>query len=192
MAASVSVTRSPRRASATSGTCSEAGSKPAQCGVEPPSGAKAKPPTATGAAVLPRRVGHQPAPARGDAPEAPGAAVVERGRATDRGQREAIAIGVLEAEPVLARAARGDGHRGGVHGGRERHRDGHQALARAPGAAHALAGAGAEELAVAVAEQRPARGLQERGGHAGQSRRAVRATARRYDGPRAMVFLGIC
>ena len=167
MAASVSVTCSPRRASATSGTCSDAGSKPAQCGVEPPSGAKAKPPTATGAAVLARRVGHQLAPARGDAPEAPGAAVVERGRATDRGQREAIAIGVLEAEPVLARAPRGDRHRGGVHRGRERHRDGHQALARAPGAAHALAGAGAQELAVAVAEQRPARGLQERGGHAG-------------------------
>ena len=70
-AASVSVTCSPRRASATSGTCSDAGSKPAQCGVEPPSGAKAKPPTATGPPVLARRVGQQLAPARGDAPEAP-------------------------------------------------------------------------------------------------------------------------
>jgi hypothetical protein len=152
MAASVSVTRSPRRASV---------------------GREGEASDGHRAAVLPRRVGHQPPPARGDAPEAPGAAIVERGRATDRGQRETIAIGVLEAEPVLARAPRGDRHRGGVHGGRERHRDGHQALARAPGAAHALDGAGAEELAVAVAEQRPARGLQEGGGHARQSRWAV-------------------
>ena len=37
-----------------------------------------------------------------------------RRRDPTRGQGEAVAIGVLEAEPVLARAARGDGHRGRV------------------------------------------------------------------------------
>ena len=140
--------------------------------------------------VLARRVGQELAPARGDASEAPGAARVERGGATDRGQGEAVAVGVLEAEPVLARAARGDGHRGRVHRGRERHRDRHQALARAPRAAHALAGARAQTLAVAVAQQRAAHGVQERAGHAGSlGGRSGHRAALRWPG--AMVFLGI-
>jgi hypothetical protein len=124
-------------------------------------------------AVLARSVGQQLAPARRDACEAPGAAVVERRRASDRGEGEAIAIGMLEAEPVLARSPRRRGHRGRVDVGPEGHRDRHQALARAPRPAHAFDGARAQALAVVVAEQRPVPGLQQRGGHGAESRPAI-------------------
>ncbi len=117
IAASVRRTSSPRRASATSGTWSEPGANPVQCGAAPPSGANANPPTATGpdprgpsggsaSGVAPQR-----APALGDRREAVRAGRLQGGHASERRQGGAVARRLLEDEPRLVRAARGDDDR---------------------------------------------------------------------------------
>ena len=110
----------PRRAIATSGTTRSPAAKPCQCGAAPPSGANAKPPTATSPApagpsgVARLGVRGQLAPRRRGVGEAPRAARADRAHAAQRGQRGAVAVGLLEAEPRLARAARGEHDRAGV------------------------------------------------------------------------------
>ena len=108
-AASVRRTSRPRRASESSGTIRSPAAKPAQCGASPPSGAKAKPPTATspapagpsGASASARA--RQLAPLGGRAGEAPGAGGADLAHAAERGERGAVAVGLLEAEPRLPR-----------------------------------------------------------------------------------------
>ena len=82
--------------------------------------------------------GGQRAPAARHRREAVGPAGVQGRCRAQRGQRGPVAVGLLQAEPRLARTPRRDGHRGGVDVARHRHRDrGHHApLPRATGLAH--------------------------------------------------------
>ena len=122
------------RTSATSGTVSDAGEKPCQCGEEPPSGANAKPPTASGPAPAGSSAGsdtaarRQRAPAVGHGGEALCAGGLQARRLTQRRQRRLAPVGLLEHEPALPLPARGadDGRR--VHVGGERQRDRRQHL----------------------------------------------------------------
>ena len=107
--------RSPRRASATSGTISEAGAKPAQCGAAPPSAANAKPPTATEPGAGGPSAGSRDGAARASsrqraatAPKRSAPARLERSAARPAPPARRRAIGLLEAEPALAGPARGD------------------------------------------------------------------------------------
>jgi hypothetical protein len=81
----------------------------------------------TGAGRPVRRVGfrraRQLAPGGGGLPEAPRAAAGEVRRAAERGQGGAAAIGLLEAEPGLACAPRGEGDGARIDGRRHGDRD---------------------------------------------------------------------
>ena len=115
----------PRRASETSGSTSCAGANDAHSGVRPPSGANAKPPTNTGPGAGQVDAGRPPA-SRGRAPRSALGRVARTGRAprldhrgrAQRRRREAVAVGLLEAEEaVVAPAApRGRPRRGRVAG----------------------------------------------------------------------------
>ncbi len=99
-----------------------AGESEDHSGLVPPPGANEKPPTQTGpepggAAAVSRLVAAERAarelPAgRGHAREAILAGGLHQRRLAKGGQREAVAIGLLQAEVAVARAARGK-HRGG-------------------------------------------------------------------------------
>ena len=143
--ATVSRTSRPRRAIATSGTVSPAAPKPAQCGASPPAGANANPPTATspapagpsGGSQTARPASSRQAAAAAEKRSSRGArrrssrrnrrggavAAVRRHarRAAERGQRGAVAVGLLEAEPVVVRAARGEHQRARVDVGADPH-----------------------------------------------------------------------
>ena len=176
----MSRTSSPRRAIATSGTIRSAASKPAQCGAAPPSSAKAKPPTAT----RPAPAGPSGASASADPASSRHAAAVCSNRrgprpSSRRTQPSAAsaapsAVGLLEAEPRLAGAARGEGDGARVDGRRQRQRDADQHLAAA--AARAPDGALAALAQPGLVRQQPAG--DERRAHAVQARAAPR-TARR-------------
>ena len=138
---SVKVTRPALRASDTSGTTSDAGSNPSQRGVPAPSDANANPPTATSplpggpSALVGDRGGGQAAPALGRLAEAVGSASLQRPDRSDRSHRRAVAIGLLEAEPRLARPARGRHNRRRISLGVDVRGDAHQhRCAAGPGA----------------------------------------------------------
>jgi len=84
-----------KRDSVTSGTTSEAGAKPAQCGERPPSSANAKPPTAMG-----------PSPGRVLAPSPTAAADSSRQRCASVAKRPGPAVSSTSASPSPASAAR--------------------------------------------------------------------------------------
>ena len=88
--------------------------EPSQCGDAAPSRANANPPTATspapggpsgGSATASRPAARH---ARATALKALGAGRLERSHAAERRERAAVAVGLLEAEPRLARPARGE------------------------------------------------------------------------------------
>ena len=116
----VSATRSPPRASDSSGTTSDAGANPCHRGEPPPSGANANPPSAT----RPEPGGPSAASASADAASADqrlatvrepiGAARLELPHRPDRRHRVPVAVGLLEAEPRFTGAPRGDRDRGRV------------------------------------------------------------------------------
>ena len=188
-AATVSWTSSPVRARDTSGTCSEAGAKPAQCGLSPPSGANAKPPVAIRPAPRPSAPSLSAAAASARQRAATsskrcGPLRLERDDAAQRGHRGAVALGLLDAEPRLAGAPRGEHDRGRIDVVRDGHgHRGEHAAARAAGAARALDGlleALAQALAIArVQRERRGAGLRRR-----RPYRPARARAGRITSPR--------
>ena len=133
------------RANEISGSTSDAGASEDHSGVAPPFSAKAKPPTKTGPAAAGRSgsqrgvVGHDPpaeiARPHGHLAETAWATRLQRDRAAEPGEDEAVPVGLLEAEEAVVGAARLQ------HGGREvelgRHGHGHRGEGRgavAPGA----------------------------------------------------------
>ena len=103
------------------------------------------------------RVGHraagQVAPLRRGAREAPRTGRAHAAHATEAGQRGAVAVGLLEAEPRLAGAAGGEGGRARIHLGADRHGESGEDLSLPPpGAAHGPLGAPQERGAGAGVE----------------------------------------
>ena len=184
-AASVSATEPPRRATATSGTTRSPAAKPCQWRAAPPSGANAKPPTATSPA--PAGPSGTPATALAASSRHVDAASRNRSRparadrphAAERRQRGAVAVGLLEAEPRLAGAARGERERARVRRARDGHGDRGQHLRAArAGAAHRALAAREQLTAGAGRErERPARRC-DPDAHAPQGRASGRAALR--------------
>ena len=132
-AASVSRTSPPRRASATSGTVSDGRPearpvrRAAAVGREREAADRDEPGAGGPSGASATAVAGELAPVRRDRPaKRPGPRASSRAHAAERGQRGAVAVGLLEAEPRLAGAARGEGDRARVDarasGTRERRR----------------------------------------------------------------------
>ena len=127
---------------ATSGTISEAGSKPLQARSAPPSAANAKPPSAIGPPLVdPGSEGSSGGSLTAAAASArqrsatvakrSGPAAVRQTASPSAASARAPALGLLEEEPRLARTPRGADDRAGVDVARQRQRQRRQRLAAA-------------------------------------------------------------